>query len=123
SGSVVSLREFTNAALNQHLGIQTTERFGVGTDSDGDGVVNEMTRADVTAITVWQATRPVPGRLIPNDSETERSILDGERLFEQIRCTSCHVPALPLDRSGSMYSEPNPYNPPKNLRRGEAPVL
>ena len=68
SGSVVSLRDITNTSFNQHHGIQTTERFGVGADPDGDGIVNEMTRADVTAVTVWQATLPVPGRLIPNDS-------------------------------------------------------
>jgi hypothetical protein len=34
ASNVVSLREFTNTALNQHHGIQTTERFGVDTDPD-----------------------------------------------------------------------------------------
>ena len=34
----------------------TTERFGHGTDPDGDGFVeDEMTRADVTAVSVFQA--------------------------------------------------------------------
>src|SRR3989442_3715099 len=56
SGSVVSLRDITNTSFNQHHGIQTTERFGVGTDPDRDGVVNGMTRGDVTAVTLWQAT-------------------------------------------------------------------
>ncbi len=123
SGSVVSLRDMTNTSFNQHHGIQTTERFGIGTDPDGDGIVNEMTRADVTAVTVWQASLPVPGRLIPNDPEKERLILAGERLFDEIRCTSCHVPSLPLEKKSWVYSEPNPYNPPKNLRRGEARTL
>jgi len=123
SGSVVPLRDITNTSFNVHHGIQTTERFGVGTDPDGDGVVNEMTRADVTAVTVWQATLPAPGRVIPNDATKERMILAGERLFGEIHCTSCHVPSLPLDRNGGVYSEPNPYNPPKNLRRGEARTL
>jgi len=48
AGNTVSLRDITNTSLNQHLGIQTTERFGVNTDPDGDGVVNEVTRGDVT---------------------------------------------------------------------------
>src|SRR4029077_4702834 len=49
--------------------------------------------------------------------------LPREQLFDEIRCTSCHVASLPLDRKGWIYSEPNPYNPPKNLRQGEAPAL
>jgi hypothetical protein len=118
SGSVVSLREFTNTAYNQHHGIQSTERFGIGSDPDGDGVVNEMTRADVTAAVLFQATLPVPGRVIPNDPAIERAILIGEQVFDEIRCTTCHVPTLPLERQGWIYSEPNPYNPPANLRRG-----
>jgi di-heme oxidoreductase (putative peroxidase) len=117
SGGAASLREMTNTSFNQHHGIQTTERFGVNTDPDGDGVMNEMTRADVTAAAIFQATLPVPGRVIPNDPEVERAVLAGERTFARIRCTTCHVPALPLDEHGWIYSEPGPYNPPGNLRR------
>src|SRR5205085_4883881 len=80
ASNVVSLREFTNTAFNQHHGIQSTERFGVDTDPDGDGVVNEMTRADVTAVTLWQATLQVPGRVIPRDPVVERAVLKGEQL-------------------------------------------
>jgi len=123
SASAVSLREVTNTSYNQHHGIQSTERFGVGTDPDGDGVVNEMTRADVTAVAVFEATLPVPGRVIPNDPEVERAVLTGEQVFDQLRCTACHVSALPLKRRGWIYSEPNPYNLRGNLRRGDARVL
>ncbi len=38
AGNVVSLREFSNNAFNQHHGIQSTERFGRDTDPDGDGI-------------------------------------------------------------------------------------
>jgi hypothetical protein len=123
SGHGVSLREVTNDSFNRHHGIQTTERFGVGTDPDGDGVVNEMTRADVTAVTVFQASLAVPGRVIPNNPSIERAVSAGERVFEQIRCTTCHLPSIPLDRRGWIYSEPGPNNPPMNLRRGDARVL
>lgn len=54
AGRVVSLREFSNNAFNHHHGIQSTERFGIGTDPDGDGIPNEMTRADVTAVSIFQ---------------------------------------------------------------------
>jgi cytochrome c peroxidase len=119
AGNVVSLREFTNTAFNQHHGIQSTERFGLDTDPDGDGFKNEMTRADVTAVTVYQAAMATPGRVIPNDPEIEAAVLHGEQLFNTVGCGSCHVPKLPLDNRGWVYSEPNPFNPETNLRLGE----
>ena len=108
SGTVSSLRDSANDAFNQHLGIQTTERFGVGTDPDRDGVKNEMTKGDVTAVVAFQATLPVPGRVIPNDPAIERAVLNGERLFAAIRCTSCHVPSLQLERNAWIFTEPSP---------------
>lgn len=123
AGAVVSLRQFSNNAFNHHHGIQSTERFGVGTDPDGDGFTDEMTVADVTAVSVWQATLAVPGRVIPDDSEIEEAIVDGEQLFEAIGCADCHTPALPLDMGGWNYVEPNPFNPPGNLQPGDADPL
>jgi di-heme oxidoreductase (putative peroxidase) len=119
----VSLRDFSNTAFNHHHGIQSTERFGLNTDPDGDGVVNELTRADMTAVVIFQATMAVPGRVIPNDPEIEAAVLTGEQTFQTIGCAVCHVPSLPLDNQGFMFSEPNPYNPPGNLRPGQAPEL
>ena len=123
AGNVVSIREFTSNAYNHHHGIQPTERFGLGTDPDGDGFVNEMTRADLTAVSVWQATLQVPGRVIPRDPAVERAVLLGERTFERVGCATCHVPRLPLDQQGWTYGEPNPYNPAGNLRSGETQEL
>jgi hypothetical protein len=128
AGNVVSIRQFSNNAFNHHHGIQSTERFGKDTDPDGDGVVNEMTRADVTAVSIFQATMAVPGRVIPNDPEIEAAVLVGEQRFKSIGCTSCHIPALLLDRQGWMFSEPNPFNPAlppqgPNLLVGQAPAL
>ena len=123
AGNVVSLREFTNTAFHQHHGLQSTERFGLDTDLDGDGFQNELTRADITATTLFQAAMPVPGRVIPNDPEIERAIFDGETLFSKIGCASCHIPSLRLSRQGLLFTEPNPYNPSMNLRNGDAPRL
>ncbi len=123
ASNVISLREFTNTAFNQHHGIQSTERFGLDADPDGDGFRNELTRADVTAVTMWQATLQVPGRVIPRDPEVERAVLLGERAFGRIGCATCHVPRLPLDKRGWIYSEPNPFNVAGNLRSGDAPEL
>ena len=125
AGNVVSIRQFSNNAFNHHHGIQSTERFGIDTDPDGDGVKNEMTRADVTAVSVFQATMAVPGRVIPDDDEIEAAVLDGEHMFRTVGCVTCHIPSLPLDRGGWIFTEPNPYNPasPPNLLPGQAPTL
>ena len=117
---VISIREFTNNAMNHHHGIQTTERFGKNTDPDGDGMKNEMSRADVTAVAIFQATLPVPGRVIPRHKAIADAVWTGEQKFDAIGCTSCHKASLPLHSNAWEFSEPNPFNPPKNLRPGDA---
>lgn len=123
AGHVISLRQFSNNALNHHHGIQTMERFGAGVDADGDGWANELTRAEVTAVSVFQAVMAVPGRVIPRHPQVEEAILRGEELFPQIGCAECHRPTLELDHDGWIFTEPNPYNPAGNLRPGEAPTF
>ena len=120
AGNVVSLRQFTNNAFNHHHGIQPTERFGRDTDPDGDAFRNEMTRADVTAVSLFQATLAVPGRVIPDHPSIEAAIRLGERRFRDIGCATCHVPELPLN--DAVFTEPNPYNPAGNLQVGQAPT-
>ena len=123
ASNVVSLREFSNTAFNHHHGIQSTERFGLNTDPDGDGFKDEISRADITAVAVWQATLQVPGRVIPRQPEIEDAVLMGERTFERIGCAACHISRLPLDKQGWIYSEPNPFNVSGNLRTGETHEL
>lgn len=132
-GNIVSLRQFSNNAFNHHHGMQSEERFGLNTDPDGDGVINELTVADLTAVSMYQATLSVPGRVIPNDVAIERANLRGEVVFNQIGCSSCHAtlpltstnnPGLP-GQAGWIYFEPNPYNPATgpnspNLQLGHA---
>jgi cytochrome c peroxidase len=131
AGNVISLRQFTTTALNHHHGIQAEERFGSDARynvaehfrpdfDDGDAIYIEATRADVTALTLFQAAMAVPGRVIPRDPDVEAAVAIGERLFTKVGCAACHVPELPLDRDGWLYSEPNPYNQFGNLLPGQA---
>lgn len=133
AGAVISLRHFTNTALNHHHGIQAEERFAVDArqnvaehfrpdHDDGDGAP-KLSRADVTAMTLFQAAMAVPGRVISRDPEIEAAVEVGERVFTQVGCATCHVPALPLDHDGWLYSEPNPYNLFGNLRMGQGPTF
>jgi hypothetical protein len=112
-GAVVSLREFTNNAMNHHHGMQSVERFGESIDADLDGVVNELTVGDMTAVTVYQASLPVPVENLAQEPARRIAALFGEQLFDSAGCGGCHVPTLKLDNR--FFSEPNPFNPPGNL--------
>jgi hypothetical protein len=109
NGAAVSLRQFTNDGMNQHLGIQTQELFGIKTDPDGDGITDELTVGDMTAISLFQAQLGTPGRLIPADPARRQAAQDGDRIFNTIGCTDCHVPAMKLNNA--IFREANPFNP------------
>ena len=113
---VISLRQFTNNALNHHHGIQSEERFGAGLDPDHDGFVNEVTVADVTALCAFQASMAAPGRRIPTNPAVRAAIAAGEQAFAKLGCIRCHIPTLPLGDNGWVFTEPNPYNPSGNLQ-------
>ncbi len=116
-GTIVSLREFTVKAMNQHMGMQASERFGDAVDHDADGVVDELFRGDVTALSLFQATLPAPGRVLPANPDARRAAERGEMLFESLGCAACHIPELPL--YSAVYSEPNPFNPSGKLQAFE----
>ena len=113
-GAVVSLRDFSNTAMNHHHGMQSSERFGAGVDADKDGKVDELTVGDITAVTIYQAVLNTPGRLLPSHPARRAAAEKGAKLFEAVRCSSCHIPTLVIDRP--VFTEPGPYNPPGNLR-------
>lgn len=120
-GVVRSLREFTVNAMNQHHGMEAVERFGIGqkdnkgniittNDFDGDGVPDELTVGDITAVTIYQAFQNIPGQVMPGEPERQRAASLGAQLFSQIHCDSCHVPALVLN--DTKFCEPYDQNSP-----------
>lgn len=122
-GLFTSLRDFQLNAFNALMGIQPMERFGAlvtgSDDFDRDGIRDEMTVGDVTATTIFQAALATPGRVLPVDSARLLLVQAGERLFAQIGCNVCHVPALRLN--SPVFSEPGPFNPPASLRPSDVP--
>lgn len=121
-GIAASLREFTIAALNQHHGMQAIERFGwekTGRrDFDLDGVEEEISIGQLTALVIFQATLPPPERRVSVARSPEAA---GQALFHQIGCASCHIPALPL--TARSHREPNRYNRPGAVRPRDATVI
>jgi len=121
-GVFISLREFTVAALNQHHGMQAVERFGwekTGMhDFDGDGVDDEVSIGQVTALTLFQATLPAP----TNDpAGYTPAVRAGERDFRRVGCGTCHVPVLHLD--ATVFAEPNPDNRPGTVRPADVATV
>jgi hypothetical protein len=106
-GTMRSVREFTVNAMNQHHGMQPVERFGLDTDPDQDGIINELTIGDISATAVFQETLPLPTQAPagPNSKVVAR----GQALFSQVACSTCHLPALPLNYT--VFCDPNPMNP------------
>lgn len=119
-GVTVSLREFSNTSMNQHLGMQSTERFGLFTDPDGDGVMNELTVGDITALTIYQSTLAIPVQVMPKNKAQAQIVQLGASIFRDVGCAQCHVPEFQLH--SRHFSEPNPFNPPGNLRVTDVPV-
>jgi len=120
-GTVSSLRTFTVNALNLHSGMQATERFGIhatgSEDFDRDGVAEEITEGDVTALTIFQAALPVPRQVLPSDPIRRRTVADGRAVFDRAGCAVCHVPELVV--RDPVFNEPGIYNLEGTLRRME----
>jgi len=107
-----SLREFTVTAMNQHHGMQAQERFGFGTDPDGDGVSDELTIGDITAVTIFQAALPAP--TIATAGVDRDAAARGEELFSKVGCVGCHLPSLRLN--ATQFCDPDPDNTPNTFR-------
>ncbi len=120
-GVFASLRQFTVNAGNIHLGMEASERWGkrwTGTDDfDGDHVPDEFSPGDVSALVAFQATLPVPGRMVPDDPAWRAAAARGEQVFTAMGCAMCHRPSLPLD--SLTFTDPAPYDTAGTLRPGE----
>jgi hypothetical protein len=115
-GQNKSLRHFSLTAFNRHLGMQpdeALEQVPGEPDPDMDGIEGELTVGDITAVMIFQAALPVPRRASLKGPERLKAVR-GERLFSQVGCTGCHVPALPL--KSTIYCEPNPLNTDGDFR-------
>ncbi len=101
-GTVATLREFTQDAAERHLGLRTVE---------GQAKEGELTSADLTALVLWQATRPVPRQVAPKDPQRAADARQGQAVFQQIGCASCHVAVLPLNDPVMTVSAPGAARP------------
>jgi hypothetical protein len=113
-GSVAFLRDFNRGAAHNEIGIQPVETTGDHVDGDGDGVADEATIGDMTALAIYLAAQPRPtsklelaslGLIEPLDGAEVFAIRRGARVFRDTGCVSCHRPSLLID--DPIFHEPS----------------
>lgn len=103
-GNQPTIRAFTRGAAHNELGMQAVELVGA-MDGDHDGVTEELTVGDMTALTIYMAAleRPVSTLelaaigLAELSAEDEATIHQGEALFTSTGCAACHTPEMVLN--------------------------
>jgi len=115
-GSERFVRDFVRGAGHNELGMQAVEITGVGVDGDGDGVVDELSVGDITALTVYQAAQPRPvtntelaglGLIPALDQAVIDAIGRGSNAFDAVGCAVCHKHTLVLD--DPVFREPSAH--------------
>jgi hypothetical protein len=114
-GSVAFLRDFNRGAAHNELGLQAVEIVGHGIDGDWDGVADELTIGDQTALAIYLAAQPRPTSLFELDEldlldppltlAEKKQISRGRITLGRIGCTGCHVRQLWIDEP--VFSEPS----------------
>ena len=107
-GCCATVREFDTGAMQFHHGIQPVEVVGEGVDADGDGVVNELLVGELSALHIFQASLERPRQL--------GSAPRGKKIFREIGCADCHIPALQTRTRQLSLSFPEvPEDPSANV--------
>lgn len=88
-GEKFSMRDFSRTAMQFHFGMQPVEVVGEYEDADGDGVVNEVTATEMSALHVFAVANPVPVVERLGDRG-----LAGFAHFVESGCAGCHVPVM-----------------------------
>jgi cytochrome c553 len=111
-GNQATIRGFTRNAAHNELGLQAVELIG-DKDGDFDGVTDELTVGDLTALTVYMAglERPVTKvemaalGLVELGSDEKAMIETGKAQFSVAQCGTCHIPEMRLNVP--VFSEPS----------------
>lgn len=110
-GREATVRRFVEGGFRVHFGMQTStsiakhcanpdpNTFGNGADCrdpDGDGVIDEITEGQLTAMATYMGLRQMPVR-VPAATDVARArATDGERLFANAGCANCHMARMQL---------------------------
>jgi len=125
-GNASNERNFVKDALNFHFGMQPVEFFFAEdpgdpnqviiteTDADRDGVENEMSPGNVSALTIFTMSIRPPTQIIPEGKEAiverGRQIFEGEVIQTLTdapqSCSTCHRPTMRINSSEVVVLDP-----------------
>ena len=109
-GEFATVRAFDVEAMEFHFGMEPVELVGEGVDRDNDGVLNEVTIGQISALHIFNTTLTPPIMTLSSDAQ------DGQELFEHIGCAACHIPSLTTNSPVLTYSFPEvPTDPTANV--------
>lgn len=108
-GENFTVRDFDRGAMAFHMGIQANEIFpnNIPIDLDGDGIVEELSVGEMSALSVFLTTTPRPVRRRPKGDAKA-----GRALFNSIGCSTCHIPVLRTESKFLTQSFPDIANDP-----------
>lgn len=110
-GENFSMRDFDRVAMQFHFGIEPVEVVGEGQDADGDGVTDEITAGEMTALHVFDVTNPPPFM-----SRLDLEEMYGFSRFYEVGCAGCHIPEITTrSRSLPLAFPEDPTNPEANV--------
>jgi len=104
-----SVRHFAMAALDFHFSVQAVEKVG-SQDCDGDGLIDEITVGNVTALTAYVTMFRTPDQVIPPGAGPV--VQRGLQLLVEVGCTSCHSDQMVMDHPTLTIQTPPPYTGP-----------
>jgi hypothetical protein len=111
-GRTTILRRFVEGGFQVHLGMASQALIATNcktpipnvvgngqdcTDPDNDGVRDEILEGQLTSMALYPALLQVPIRINPTTYTALTRVKNGESLFGQVGCTSCHVQSLVLN--------------------------
>jgi CxxC motif-containing protein (DUF1111 family) len=131
-GREALLRKFVEGGFRVHFGLQSDSQVGfqgnpfgnfgncfvanpnlLGTgsdceDPDVDGVKHEVNEGQMTAMAVYMGLRETPVRVPTTSTTAAARIAQGEQLFNQIGCASCHIQNMTL--KSPIHQEPSDFS-------------
>ncbi len=96
-GNNVTTRDFDCGAIRFHMGMEPVEIVGAE-DHDGDGVANEVTISEMSALAIFNTTTHRPRQDNYNGK--------GQQIFNTIGCSGCHIPEMITERRVLPYRQP-----------------
>ena len=109
-GEFATVRAFDVEAMEFHFGMEPVELVGEGVDRDDDGVTNEVSIGQISALHIFNTTLAPPIMTLSSEAQ------DGQELFAHIGCADCHIPSLTTTSPMLTYSFPEvPTDPTANV--------